>query len=43
MSAALRRVGAVAGAVVLGGALALAAQPAVLADLADRLVGGAAG
>ncbi|WP_255540142.1 MULTISPECIES: hypothetical protein [Cellulomonas] len=38
MLAALRRVGAVAGAVGLGTALALAAQPALLTQLAGRLV-----
>jgi|GEM_PF-1378298 len=38
MSAALRRVGAVAGAVALGVALALAARPAVLTELVALLV-----
>lgn len=38
MTAALRRVGTVLGAVALGASLALAAQPALLTQLADRLV-----
>ena len=38
MVAALRRVGAVLGAVALGTALALAAQPALLTHIAGQLV-----
>lgn len=38
MSAVVQRVGAVVGAVLLGAALALAAQQALLTQLADRLV-----
>ncbi|UUI64838.1 hypothetical protein [Cellulomonas wangsupingiae] len=41
MSARLRHVGSVAGAVVLGAGLALAAQPALLTGLTGRLLGAA--
>lgn len=37
VAAALRRVGAVVGAVTLGTGLALAAQPALLTEVAARL------